>query len=114
MLEIGRLCVKTAGRDAMENCVVIKIIDKNTVLIDGNTRRKNVSILHIEPLNKVLEIKEGAETKEVLAAFEKEGIEVKKLAEKKDRSEKKAQVKKDKKGSLKSEKKKVADKKAKK
>ncbi len=78
VFEIGRLCVKTAGRDAMQYCVVVEEVDNNFVIVDGNTRRKKVNKLHIEPLSKVLKIKKGALTAEVLALFEKEGIEVKK------------------------------------
>ncbi len=94
VLEVGRLCVKTAGRDAMQYCVVVEVVDETYVLVDGNTRRKKVNRLHLEPLNKVLSVKKGASTKDVLAVFEKEGIAVKKFAESKPKKEKKAQVKK--------------------
>ncbi len=77
MLEIGRLCVKTVGRDAREYCVVIEIIDKTYVLIDGNTRRKKVNKSHIEPLSKTVDIKKGASTKDVITALEKLEIEIK-------------------------------------
>ena len=76
MLEVGRVCIKMLGRDAGKECVIIKILDDKYVLIDGNTRRKKVNIKHIEPLNKVIKIKEEASTEEVLKAFEKEGIPV--------------------------------------
>ena len=96
MLTIGRLCVKTAGRDAMQHCVVIEEIDEKYVLVDGNVRRKKVNKAHLEPLQKTLDVKKGADTKTVLAAFEKAGIQVKKSAENKPKKEKKVQVKKDK------------------
>ena len=35
MFEIGRLCVKIAGRDAGNKCVIVDVIDKNFVMIDG-------------------------------------------------------------------------------
>ncbi|MCA9460376.1 MAG: 50S ribosomal protein L14e [Nanoarchaeota archaeon] len=98
MLTVGRICIKTAGRDAMAHCVVIEEIDETYVLIDGNTRRKKVNKAHLEPLNKTLNIKKGASTKDVFAAFEKEGIKVTKAAEAKPKKEQKAQVKKVKKG----------------
>ncbi len=98
MLEIGRLCIKTAGRDATQYCVVVEIINETYVLIDGNTRRKKVNKSHIEPLDKILKIKKSATTKEVLTAFEKEGIEVKNSIDKKPKKEKKEQVKKNKQG----------------
>lgn len=77
MLTVGRLCVKTAGRDAMQYCVVVEEVDSTYVLVDGNTRRKKVNRLHLEPLNKTLDVKKGASTKDVHAAFEKEDIAIK-------------------------------------
>lgn len=111
MLTVGRLCVKTAGRDAMQYCVVIEKVDATYVLVDGNTRRKKVNKSHLEPLNKTVDVKKGASTKDVLAAFEKEGIEVKKSAEAKPKKEKKEQVKKAKKGADKADSKKADSKK---
>lgn len=77
MLTVGRLCVKTVGRDAMEHCVIIEEIDKTYVMVDGNTRRKRVNKSHIEPLAKTVDIKKGASTKDVQAALEKAGIAIK-------------------------------------
>ena len=77
MLTVGRLCVKTAGRDAMQYCVVVEEIDNLYVLVDGNTRRKKVNKAHLEPLNKVFEIKKGASSKDIQTAFEKAGIPLK-------------------------------------
>lgn len=94
MLEVGRLCIKTAGRDAMQYCVVIEEIDATYVMVDGNTRRKKVNKAHLEPLQKKLALKKGATTKDVHTAFEKEGIEIKKHAEAKPKKEQKAQTKK--------------------
>ena len=76
MLTVGRLCVKTRGRDAMMHCVIIEEIDSNYVLVDGNTRRKKVNKTHLEPLNKTLDVKKGADTKTVQTALEKAGIEL--------------------------------------
>lgn len=74
MIEVGRLCVKTAGRDAMQLCVVVEEVDEKFVLVDGNTRRKKVNKLHVEPLDKKLDIKKGADSKAVKEAFEKAEI----------------------------------------
>lgn len=76
MLEVGRLCVKTAGRDAMQYCVIVDTVDEKHVIIDGNTRRKKVNKLHLEPLNKTLDVKKGADTKTVLEVFEKADLPV--------------------------------------
>ncbi|MCA9486526.1 50S ribosomal protein L14e [Candidatus Woesearchaeota archaeon] len=96
MLEVGRVCVKTAGRDATKLCVVVEEIDETFVLVDGNTRRKKVNKSHLEPLAQVLSLSKGADTKAVLAAFEGAGLPVKKKEEEKAKKEPKAQQKKEK------------------
>ena len=101
MIEVGRLCVKTAGRDAMEYCVIVDVIDEHYVLVDGNTRRKKVNKVHIEPTAKKVDVKKGADTKAVHAALEKLEIPIRergkarspKTQEKK--ADKKAETKKD-------------------
>ena len=76
MFEVGRICVKIAGRDANEKCVVVEVIDKNYVMIDGATRRRKCNVDHLEPLNQKIDIKKGATHEEVKKAFEKLGFEV--------------------------------------
>ena len=85
-MKIGQLCIKIAGRDSGQFCLIVDNIDNNFVLIDGNVRRKKCNVLHLEPLNIILKIKKGADTKTVLDAMKKEGIEV---FEKKPKKEKK-------------------------
>lgn len=82
-MEIGTLCVKIAGRDANQKCVVVNTIDEKYVTIDGNTRRKNVNIAHLHPLGKTLKIKKDAPFTEVKKAMEAEGIEVTKSGKEK-------------------------------
>ncbi|MBI2523411.1 50S ribosomal protein L14e [Candidatus Woesearchaeota archaeon] len=76
MIEIGRLCVKLAGRDAGLKCVVVDILDDKFVLIDGETRRRKCNILHIEPLKDVLKIKKKASHEEIKKEFEKLGLKI--------------------------------------
>ncbi len=76
MFEVGRLCVKIAGRDAGKECVVVDVIDDNFVLIDGRTRRRKCNLKHLEPLDKVLDIKKGASHDDVKKAFAAIGIEI--------------------------------------
>jgi large subunit ribosomal protein L14e len=101
MYEIGRLCVKIAGRDSRLKCVIVDVLEGNFVLIDGQTRRKRCNIAHLEPLDKIIKIKKNASHAEVADAMNKEGIEV---AEKTGK-EKKTVVKK----SVKSKKSKAAE-----
>lgn len=76
MLDVGRICVKTAGRDAGKEGVVLKLLDNNYVLLDGNTRRKKVNISHLEPLNIKVNVKEEASTADVQKAMEGAKISV--------------------------------------
>lgn len=82
MIEVGRLCVKTAGRDARKQCVVVEVLDKNFVMIDGETRRRKCNIDHLEPLNQKLEISSGASHDKVAKAFKEMGVEVKETTSK--------------------------------
>ncbi|MBN2421408.1 50S ribosomal protein L14e [Candidatus Woesearchaeota archaeon] len=75
-MEIGRLCVKTAGRDADGLCVVVDVLDKNLVMIDGNVRRRKCNVMHLEPLDEVLKIKKGASHSEVASEFKKLKLDV--------------------------------------
>ena len=68
MFEIGRVCVKIAGRDAGKRCIIVEK-KENFFLIDGETRRKKVNPLHLEPLDQILKIKEGADHAAVCKAL---------------------------------------------
>lgn len=82
MIEIGRLCVKIAGRDAGKKCVVVDILDDKFVLIDGETRRRKCNIFHLEALDQVLQIKKGASHDEIADALKKIGVEARKTKSK--------------------------------
>lgn len=85
MLDVGRVCVKIAGREANKYCVIVDKVDKNFVLIDGQVKRKKCNISHLEPTEHVLKIKKGASHAEVVKELKKLNIEVK---EKKARTKK--------------------------
>lgn len=76
MIELGRICMKTSGRDAGKIVVVVDRIDDNFVIIDGNVKRKRCNITHLEPLQGKLEIKKGADTSEVLSEMKKAKLEI--------------------------------------
>ncbi|BDH79731.1 MAG TPA: 50S ribosomal protein L14e [Methanothermobacter sp.] len=57
-IEVGRICIKTAGREAGEECVIVDIIDKNFVEVVGvNVKNRRCNIKHLEPTGKKIEIK---------------------------------------------------------
>ncbi len=76
IFNVGRLCVKIAGRDAGRKCVIVDTLDAHYVLVDGDVRRKKVNVNHLEPLAEVLELKAGARSEDVQALFEAQGLAV--------------------------------------
>ena len=77
-VEVGRICVKIAGREAGRKCIVVDVIDKNFALITGpkqltGVKRRRVNINHIEPTTEKIDIKRGASDEEVMEALEKAG-----------------------------------------
>lgn len=70
VIEVGRIVVKTRGREAGKKAVIVDIIDDNFVLITGpksvtGVKRRKVNILHIEPTDKKIDIPKGADDKTV-------------------------------------------------
>jgi large subunit ribosomal protein L14e len=82
MFEVGKICLKIAGRDAGKLAVIVDILDENTVLIDGEVRRRKCNLRHLEPINKKVDIKKNANHNDVLKALglkeEKKGSKDKK------------------------------------
>lgn len=83
MLEIGRLCIKTAGREAGKACVVVKSVDSKFVMVTGpreitRVKRRKCNILHLEPLEDKLPLKSDASDSDVIKAYKEAGI-IKKL-----------------------------------
>jgi len=75
-MEVGRICIKIAGRDANKKCVIVDELDKGFVMIDGETRRRKCNVNHIEPTETVIEITKGADHAVIVAEFSKMGIEL--------------------------------------
>jgi large subunit ribosomal protein L14e len=87
IFDIGRVCIKKAGREAGKQCVVVDVVDKNFVLITGpkdvsGVKRRRVNVDHLEPTELKIEIKKGAGDEEVKKALSK--IEATKVYEKKE------------------------------
>jgi large subunit ribosomal protein L14e len=93
-MDIGRICVKLAGRDAGKKCVVLDIVDETFVLIDGQTRRRKCNIMHLHPTTQAIDIAKNAPTADVAAAFKKIGITLVERKPKKPQQQKKEPPKK--------------------
>lgn len=88
MMQVGRVCVKLAGRDAGQLAVVLSEPEGNFVLVDGNVRRKKCNLKHLEPTSTLLELEADAKTEDVLRAMESAGLKVTKSLEKKSKEKK--------------------------
>ena len=78
-IEVGRLCYKVRGHEAGRKCVIVDIIDENTVLVTGpkqltGVKRRRVNIKHIAPLDRIISISKGASDEEVLKALQEAGL----------------------------------------
>ncbi|MDI6723551.1 MAG: 50S ribosomal protein L14e [Methanobacterium sp.] len=57
-IEVGRVCVKIAGREAGEKCVIVEVIDDKFVEVVGtNIKNRRCNIRHLEPVDQTIEIK---------------------------------------------------------
>ncbi|WP_456482836.1 50S ribosomal protein L14e [Methanopyrus kandleri] len=78
-IEVGRICVKTAGREAGKYCVVVDIVDENFVIVTGpkdvtGVKRRRCNIKHLEPTPEKVDIDRGASDEEVKEALEEAGL----------------------------------------
>ncbi len=69
-IEVGRVCVKVAGREAGRKCVIVDVMDKSFVVVTGprkvtGVKRRRVNINHVAPTEEVISIKRGASDDEV-------------------------------------------------
>ena len=77
-IEIGRVCIKTSGRQAGKKCVIVEVIDQNFVLITGpkaitSVKRRRANINHIKTTNEIIEIKKSATDEEITEALKTAG-----------------------------------------
>ena len=77
-IEVGRICLKLAGRESGKKCIIIEVIDKGFVLITGpkkitGVKRRRACINHIAPLKDKIGINRGSSDDEVTKALETAG-----------------------------------------
>ena len=77
-IEVGRVCVKVAGRESGRKCVIVDVMDKSFVLVTGpkkvtGVKRRRVNINHVAPLEDTIQIKRGASDEEVTQMIEAAG-----------------------------------------
>jgi large subunit ribosomal protein L14e len=76
-VDVGRVCVKIAGREAGRKCVVVSRIDENFVLVDSpSVRRRRCNVRHLKPTEAKIDLKEDASTADVKKALKKAGMKL--------------------------------------
>ncbi len=78
-IQIGRIIVKTDGREAGKKAVIVDLINQNYVLVTGpkeltSVRRRKCNIMHLEPTDKLVSVKRDANDSDVSAAIDKAGF----------------------------------------
>jgi large subunit ribosomal protein L14e len=77
-IEVGRVIVKTAGRESLQKAVIVDLIDQNFVLISGAgispVKRRRCNIRHMRPLDMTIDIKRGAKDEDIQKAIEQANI----------------------------------------
>ncbi len=70
-IDIGRVCVKTQGREKGNKCVIIDVIDRNFVVVTGpGVKRRRVNMNHIVPLDETVDVQRNASDEEVAGALQ--------------------------------------------
>jgi large subunit ribosomal protein L14e len=77
-IEVGRVCVKVAGRESGKKCVIVDVMDKSFVMVTGpkkvtGVKRRRVNINHVAPTDDTVQIKRGASDEEVTQMLETAG-----------------------------------------
>lgn len=77
-IEVGRICVKQAGREARKKCVIVDVMDRSFVLVTGplkvtGVKRRRVNTNHVVPLQDTIKIKRGASDEVVAEALKAAG-----------------------------------------
>ena len=56
-IEVGRVCVKTSGREAGKKCAIIEIIDENYVEVVGEAvKNRRCNIAHLKPTEDSIDV----------------------------------------------------------
>lgn len=79
IFDVGRICVKIAGREAGRKCVIVDIIDDNFVVVAGpksltGVKRRRVNVKHLEPTPYKIDISKGASDEDIISALQKAGL----------------------------------------
>ena len=79
MIEAGRICMKTAGREAGKFCVALDSPKEGFVTVTGpkavtSVKRRKCNIDHLEPTPEVIKLGKNASDDDVIAAYKKSNV----------------------------------------
>lgn len=79
LYNVGRVCIKTVGRETGSYCVIVDEMEGRFVVVTGpkhlsSVRRRKCNIRHIEPLETVIPIEKGADDEAVEKALGEAGL----------------------------------------
>lgn len=74
---VGRICVKTAGREAGLKCVIVEVAEKNFVVVTGPAevngfKRRKVNVMHLAFTPHQLNLGKNVSDERVIKALEEE------------------------------------------
>ena len=78
-IQIGRIIVKTNGREAGKKAVIVDLINQNYVLVTGpktltSVRRRKCNIMHLEPTDKLVSVKRDSSDDDVSTAIDEASL----------------------------------------
>ncbi len=79
LYNIGRVCIKTVGRETGSYCVIVDEMEGRFVVVTGpkhlsSVRRRKCNVRHLEPLDTVIPIEKGADDETVEKALGEAGL----------------------------------------
>lgn len=79
LYNVGRVCIKTVGRETGSYCVIVDEMEGRFVVVTGpkhlsSVRRRKCNIRHLEPLETVISIEKGADDDAVEKALGEAGL----------------------------------------
>lgn len=79
ILEIGRICLKIAGRETGRYCVIVGKEEGDFVMVSGpkaitGVKRRRCNILHLEPLQHRFEIDSKTDDAKLEEIWKKSGL----------------------------------------
>ncbi|MHA2141544.1 MAG: 50S ribosomal protein L14e [Candidatus Thorarchaeota archaeon] len=79
LYNVGRVCIKTVGRETGSYCVIVDEMEGRFVVVTGpkhlsSVRRRKCNVRHLEPLETVIAIEKGADDEAVEKALGEAGL----------------------------------------